>query len=170
MASEVSAPFAIRGTPGASGTTASSLAADSEHRTAIVRAPEQSGVTWERQQDRERPAAQETGKVLPQRASESELNSTSIAAGERAKLSQEPEKSRPSNQSSLNSAIAEMKQYVQSVQRDLQFEVDEESNRTIVRVVDSQTGDVVRQIPAEEFLKMAKRMEELDGLLMSERV
>ena len=168
MASEVSAPFAVRGVPGTHGTTTPSQTTDSEHRVAVTRAPEESSVTWERQHDKERPTAQETGKVLPQGNAESPLRPTSIAASEHEQESQRTDGSTNSNQASLNSAIAEMKRYVQSVQRNLQFEVDEESNRTIVRVVDSQTGDVVRQIPAEEFLQMAKRMEELDGLLMSE--
>lgn len=183
MASEVKAPIAVRGMAGIRATTSSPTAdainritfigspepADSAIRAAnIVRAPEQSGVTWGRQQDSERPADQQTGKLLPQGIAAPQYQPTSIAETEHADASQERNRSSSSNQSNLNSAIAEMKRYVQSVQRDLQFEVDEESDRTIVRVVDSETGDVVRQIPAEEFLQMAKRMEELDGLLMSE--
>lgn len=183
MASEVTAPFAVRGVQGTRATATSSPTADSVHRVKIVGAPEQAdsairevtlrtpelnGVTWGRQQDGGGPTAQQTGKVLPQGNAAPPFQLTSIAETEHGDESQEQDRSSLSSQSSLDSAMAEMKQYVQSVQRDLQFEVDDESNRTIVRVIDSATGDVVRQIPAEEFLQMAKRMEELDGLLMSE--
>jgi len=33
----------------------------------------------------------------------------------------------------------------------------------VVKVVDSETGDVVRQIPSEEMLAFIRRMQELDG-------
>jgi flagellar protein FlaG len=44
--------------------------------------------------------------------------------------------------------------------RELAFSIDRNSRRTVVRIVDSKTGEVVRQIPAEDVLQMA---EELKG-------
>ncbi|WP_191600975.1 flagellar protein FlaG [Marinomonas algicola] len=43
----------------------------------------------------------------------------------------------------------------------LSFEVSEESNQRIVRVIDQESGEVVRQMPSEEFLKMSERIDEL---------
>jgi len=43
----------------------------------------------------------------------------------------------------------------------IQFEnVDKE---TIIKIIDSETGDLVRQIPPEELMKMRERMQELQG-------
>jgi len=51
---------------------------------------------------------------------------------------------------------------VQTVQRDLQFKVDEELDRTVIRVVDSDTGELIRQIPDDIFLELARRLKD-DG-------
>ncbi|WP_311065954.1 flagellar protein FlaG [Halomonas sp. DWK9] len=51
--------------------------------------------------------------------------------------------------------------------RGLEFDISEQSARIITRVIDRETGDVIRQIPAEEVLLMAERLEELQGKLIS---
>jgi flagellar protein FlaG len=45
--------------------------------------------------------------------------------------------------------------------RNLTFSIDDETKRSIVTVKDSQSGDVIRQIPSEEVLKLAERIQEL---------
>jgi len=52
---------------------------------------------------------------------------------------------------------------MQFVQRNLQFRVDDSTKEVVVKIVDSQSGDVVRQIPSEEMLAFIRRMQELDG-------
>ncbi|WFE70477.1 flagellar protein FlaG [Halomonas sp. M1] len=51
--------------------------------------------------------------------------------------------------------------------RGLEFDVSEQSTRIITRVVDRDTGDVIRQIPAEEVLLLAEQLEEMQGRLIS---
>lgn len=41
----------------------------------------------------------------------------------------------------------------------LTFEMTEDRKKNIVKVLDQDTGDVVRQIPTEEFLEMAERID-----------
>lgn len=48
----------------------------------------------------------------------------------------------------------------------IQFELSENDNRLITRVVDSQTGELIRQIPSEEVLRMARSLEQSSGLLL----
>lgn len=50
----------------------------------------------------------------------------------------------------------------------VQFELQEDSSRVITRIIDQDTGDVIRQIPAEDVLRIAERLGELQGLLISE--
>ena len=52
--------------------------------------------------------------------------------------------------------------YVQSIKRDIQFDVDNELATTIIRVVDGDSGEVIRQIPEDIFLELARRLEQ-DG-------
>ncbi len=49
----------------------------------------------------------------------------------------------------------------------MRIKVDDKSNQTVVQVVSSD-GDVVRQIPSEEVVALAEKMEEMVGLLISE--
>lgn len=62
-------------------------------------------------------------------------------------------------------AVAKVQDFVQVVQRDLKFSVDEDSGRTIVTVLDSDSGEVIRQIPPERILQIAENLEEVNGLL-----
>lgn len=62
----------------------------------------------------------------------------------------------------LENAVANVSDYVQTVQRDIQFTVDEDLHRTIVKVIDSETGEVIRQIPDDIFLELARRLND-DG-------
>lgn len=52
---------------------------------------------------------------------------------------------------------------------DLQFSVDRDSGDTVVRIIDGKTGDLVRQIPSEEALAIAKDLDRLQGLLLQQK-
>jgi len=49
----------------------------------------------------------------------------------------------------------------------LQFSVDEKVG-VIVKVVDTKTNEVIRQIPPEEVVKLAQQMEDLKGLIFDQ--
>ena len=51
----------------------------------------------------------------------------------------------------------------------LSFNLNRDLDRMIVKVVNRETGEVVRQVPPEEMLEIAKRMEEMGGILLDER-
>ena len=61
----------------------------------------------------------------------------------------------------LDAALSKISDYVQNVQRSLTFSVDKDSGRTIIKVVDSANNEVIRQIPSEEVLAIAKRIAEM---------
>lgn len=60
----------------------------------------------------------------------------------------------------LDEAVGAMQDFVQSVKRELQFSVDQDLGRTVVKVVDSESGDLIRQIPEEIFLELARKVKE----------
>jgi len=71
----------------------------------------------------------------------------------------------------LQKLLGEIRAEVQNVQRALQFSVDEESGATIVKIIDSQTKEVIRQIPTEEVLSIASRLRAAaGGLLLADTV
>jgi flagellar protein FlaG len=52
---------------------------------------------------------------------------------------------------------------------DLQFSVEGENKDVVVRVVDSQTKEVIRQIPSEQMVAISKAMDNLSGLLVQQK-
>ncbi|NKX20200.1 flagellar protein FlaG [Alteromonadaceae bacterium A_SAG2] len=61
----------------------------------------------------------------------------------------------------LDDAIDKVESFLKVQNRDLAFTIDENTNRSVVTVKDSTSGDVIRQIPSEEVLKLADRIQEL---------
>jgi flagellar protein FlaG len=57
---------------------------------------------------------------------------------------------------SLRQVAADMEKYVRDSGRNLQFQVDDGTGQVVVRVVDAASGDVIRQIPSEELLRLAR--------------
>ncbi|MGV8918285.1 MAG: flagellar protein FlaG [Pseudomonas sp.] len=65
----------------------------------------------------------------------------------------------------LKSAVQEIEKFVQSVKRNLEFSIDESSGKVVVKVIASSTGEVVRQIPSEEALKLADSLSSAGSVL-----
>jgi flagellar protein FlaG len=84
------------------------------------------------------PRGREAGKALP-------------PAGNRM-----PAESRTQPPSiSVEKALEQIKSYLQDSQRQLNFQRDESTGRTVIRVIDPNSGEVIRQMPSEEVLKLA---------------
>ncbi|MDP2537426.1 flagellar protein FlaG [Alteromonas stellipolaris] len=65
------------------------------------------------------------------------------------------------NQASLEKAVQEVESFLQTQNRNLAFSIDDETKRSVVTVKDSESGDVIRQIPSEEVLALAERIQDL---------
>lgn len=70
---------------------------------------------------------------------------------------------------SLDSAVASISSFVQSVQRNLAFSIDESSGQVVVKVTDRDSGDVIRQLPSEEALRLSEQLETLRSLMFETR-
>jgi flagellar protein FlaG len=66
----------------------------------------------------------------------------------------------------LDDAVSQLNDFVQNVQRDLQFEVDNDLGQTIVKVVDQKTQEVIRQIPDEVALRLAENLQQDEPLTL----
>lgn len=74
-------------------------------------------------------------------------------------------------------AAQEVEAFLQVQNRNLAFSVDESTQRSVVTVKDSESGDVIRQIPSDEVLRLADRIKDLQedigssvGVLFNKRV
>lgn len=68
---------------------------------------------------------------------------------------------RAGNEMQLGDAISRVESFLEGQNRNLSFSIDENTERSVVTVLDSDSGDVIRQIPSEELLVLAERIQEL---------
>lgn len=66
----------------------------------------------------------------------------------------------------LNAAVERIARFVQP-RATLEFSVDRSSERRVVKVVDAESGEVIRQFPSEEALKISQSLDRLQGLLLN---
>lgn len=73
-------------------------------------------------------------------------------------LPQDTHKTAEAKSIEVNDAVSKLNEYVQRTQRDLDFRLDEDSGRTVISVYDRKSEQLVRQIPDEVALEMAKKL------------
>ena len=68
----------------------------------------------------------------------------------------------------LEDVVSNLNQLVRDLHRELQFSVDEDSGDTVIKVIDSKTDEVLRQIPSEEVMRLRQRLEEAAGVIFQD--
>jgi flagellar protein FlaG len=69
----------------------------------------------------------------------------------------------------IESVTKQIDSFLRSIGRSINFRVDPGSGRMVVSVLDSTTGEVIRQVPGEEALRLAQRIEDTLSALVDER-
>ena len=70
----------------------------------------------------------------------------------------------------LQDAVKMLNDQMNSSKQGLGFSFDESVNRPVVTVRNTQTGEVVRQIPSEDLLHIAHKLDDLKGILYNQKV
>lgn len=70
---------------------------------------------------------------------------------------------------SVEGATKKLQDFVSNLRGDIQFSVDDESGKTIVKVIDRSTKDVLMQLPSKEALEIAKALDKFQGLLVKQQ-
>jgi flagellar protein FlaG len=70
----------------------------------------------------------------------------------------------------LTDAVDTINKTLSSMNKGIEFSVDEETRLRVVKVVDKDTKEVVRQFPSEEVIAIAKALDKLQGLLVTDKV
>ncbi|PPK72479.1 flagellar protein FlaG [Methylobacter tundripaludum] len=76
----------------------------------------------------------------------------------------EPE-NKPENTEEISNAVKDINNFFQAAQRSLGFSIDEASGHMVMQIKDTETNEVIRQIPGEDAIKLAKRLDDLTGIL-----
>ena len=69
----------------------------------------------------------------------------------------------------IESVTRQIDSYLRSINRSLQFQVDQGTGQMIVTLRDDETGEVIRQIPGEEALRIAQRIEDSLSAMLDEK-
>jgi flagellar protein FlaG len=67
----------------------------------------------------------------------------------------------------LEQAVKDIQAFVASSQRNLDFSIDDTTHQVVVKVIATETGEVIRQIPSEAALKLAQSLSDVHSLLFS---
>lgn len=70
----------------------------------------------------------------------------------------------------LAQAVTQIQDVIKQTAQSLQFSIDKDTGTTVVKVVDTESKKVLRQIPSEEVLAIAKALDKLQGLLIKQKV
>lgn len=73
------------------------------------------------------------------------------------------------NVEAIREAIKALNDAMKEASTNLHFSVDDNSNRYVVKVQDSSTGEIIRSVPGEAILRMARQIESLKGILFDDK-
>lgn len=66
-------------------------------------------------------------------------------------------------------AVRNINRAMQEQSQDLEFTIDDDSHRTVVKIIDQKTKEVLRQMPSVEALQIAKALDQMKGLLIHQQ-
>ena len=107
------------------------------------------------------PAAPANGSARGNDSSASVQSSAAPAAQPALAATDTQQRAAELGQESLQQALAEFEQRPAVQSRSLSFVVNEDTGRTIVSVFDRETDELIRQIPSEEIIRIAKALQDL---------
>nr|WP_067287935.1 flagellar protein FlaG [Marinobacterium profundum] len=101
-------------------------------------------------------SARDTSTIAPQ---SSNSNSTAVAT-ENAQLTVQE----------VSETVEALNSVMQQMERGISFHVDDQSGRQVIQVIDRDSGDVLKQMPSEDLLKLISHMQEMQSILFDETV
>lgn len=112
--------------------------------------------------------AMQSGQFLAQQisASPSPVSNVSGSTTDPVQSSSPVTKKTLPSEEAVHKAVSDINKAIQNFSQGLQFSVDKDTQRVVVKIVDQQTNQVIKQIPTEEALEISKSLSKLQGLLV----
>ncbi|MBA6410361.1 MULTISPECIES: flagellar protein FlaG [unclassified Pseudoalteromonas] len=76
----------------------------------------------------------------------------------------------PLEREQLEKMAQQLQDFMGEMNRSLQFKVDEDSGRDVIKVLDKNSGEVIKQYPSEEVLSLVSKLSESAGILIDQTV
>jgi len=112
----------------------------------------------------------QTATVLTASAIDDVKKSASQAQQYQSNADTAMQQQQPLEREQLEKVAQQLQDFMGEMNRSLQFKVDEDSGRDVIKVLDKSTGDVIKQYPSEEVLSLVSKLSETAGLLIDQTV
>ena len=111
------------------------------------------------------------GGGVEQKAPEVKVDAAGEAAATAAKAKAEVnvEQYARATKEVMQAAAQQIQGYLKDSGRNLNVSVDESTGYYVARVVNPETGEVVRSLPSEETLRIARNIDQMRGMLVNQR-
>ncbi|PTN13136.1 flagellar protein FlaG [Nitrosomonas aestuarii] len=96
----------------------------------------------------------------------SQTNSNKIVSSESTNLASIEQNS--NSDKHIEQAIEKIQETVNNMAQNLRFSIDEDTGKTVIKVMDAQTQELIRQIPSQEAISIARTLDKVQGLLLDD--
>ena len=86
-----------------------------------------------------------------------------------ASISQQDVVSESVSDKEIQQAVDKIQNFTDKAVKNLKFSIDEDTGKTIVKVQDSETLEIIRQFPSEEAISIARSLDKVQGLLFNDK-
>ena len=76
---------------------------------------------------------------------------------------------KPESDEQIRQAVQDIQGAVDNLAHNLRFSIDEDTGKTIIKVVDAHTDEIIRQFPTEEAIEIARTLDKVQGLLFNDK-
>ena len=76
---------------------------------------------------------------------------------------------KPESDEQIRQAVQNIQSAVDNLAHNLRFSIDEDTGKTIIKVVDAHTDKVIRQFPTEQAIEIARTLDKVQGLLFNDK-
>ncbi|NQY48160.1 MAG: flagellar protein FlaG [Colwellia sp.] len=111
------------------------------------------------------------------RAGDASANSSAITKSEQQdkvnveqKVTEENEVTQPLTTKQLEKVAQQLQDFVGDLNRSLEFSVDKDSGRDVIKVFDRESGDLLKQFPSEEVLTLVSKLSDMVGGFIDAKV
>lgn len=82
---------------------------------------------------------------------------------------QSKNENKPESGEQVKQAVQKIQETVDNLAHNLRFSIDKDTGRTIIKVMDAHTDEIIRQIPTEEAIEIARTLDKVQGLLLNDK-
>jgi flagellar protein FlaG len=112
-----------------------------------------------------------SGRIGPTEAgSDTSARPAAVRAAAQVEVPQtSPEGAPPPDPVQLQEAVQRAESAVRQFASNLRFSLDRDTGKTVIKILDSETNEVIRQIPSEELLAISRNLDRIEGLLLKQQ-